>query len=271
MKENIETKDVQRTEYLDKSGLDMLWAKVKENTRNQVEVERNRAVAKENSITNSLSEFVSKTTTDVQYINSTLGILGGNMISVIDYTASSDDDITMIKPQGIVVYRKRDKSKAETVEIGPTHMRFDTKNGGNLYLGNGIINCFKDKFDLAFQLDKNGITLDKGSNQEVLTSSGSTINITKYALKSELPTVLTKVSQLTNDSNFITSTDADQKYITREQAVQGFNSKQDKIVPGAVATENFELIQDIDGLKDIVRQLVRSLAASGLIVSSKPQ
>ena len=50
MKENIETKDVQRTEYLDKNGLDMLWAKVKENTQNQVEVERNRAVAKENSI-----------------------------------------------------------------------------------------------------------------------------------------------------------------------------------------------------------------------------
>jgi hypothetical protein len=34
MKENIETKDVQRTEYLDKNGLDMLWAKVKENINN---------------------------------------------------------------------------------------------------------------------------------------------------------------------------------------------------------------------------------------------
>ena len=50
MGENIEVKDVQKTEYLDKNGLDMLWAKVKENTHNQVEVERNRAVAKENSI-----------------------------------------------------------------------------------------------------------------------------------------------------------------------------------------------------------------------------
>lgn len=67
MKENIETKDVQRTEYLDKNGLDMLWAKVKENTHNQVEVERNRAVAKEDNITNSLSEFASKTTADAQY------------------------------------------------------------------------------------------------------------------------------------------------------------------------------------------------------------
>lgn len=50
MKENIETKDVQRTEYLDKNGLDMLWAKVKENTHNQVEVERNRATTQENRI-----------------------------------------------------------------------------------------------------------------------------------------------------------------------------------------------------------------------------
>lgn len=50
MEQNIETKDVQRTEYLDKNGLDVLWANVKENTNNQVEVERNRAVAKENSI-----------------------------------------------------------------------------------------------------------------------------------------------------------------------------------------------------------------------------
>ena len=57
MEENIEVKDVQKTEYLDKNGLDMLWAKVKENTRNQVEVERNRAVAKENSIADKIDNF----------------------------------------------------------------------------------------------------------------------------------------------------------------------------------------------------------------------
>lgn len=55
MEQNIKTKDVQRTEYLDKNGLDMLWAKVKENTNNQVEVERNRATASENSIANDLN------------------------------------------------------------------------------------------------------------------------------------------------------------------------------------------------------------------------
>lgn len=72
MGENIEVKDVQKTEYLDKNGLDMLWAKVKENTLNQVEVERNRAVAKEDNITNSLSEFASKTTADQQYFRASV-------------------------------------------------------------------------------------------------------------------------------------------------------------------------------------------------------
>nr|UVX42003.1 MAG: hypothetical protein [Bacteriophage sp.] len=57
MKENIEIKDVQRTEYLDKNGLDMLWAKVKENTYNQVEEEYNRAQAAEGDITNKLDNL----------------------------------------------------------------------------------------------------------------------------------------------------------------------------------------------------------------------
>lgn len=55
MKENIEVKDVQRTEYLDKNGLDMLWTKVKENTHNQVEVEYNRAKAKEDSLSQEIA------------------------------------------------------------------------------------------------------------------------------------------------------------------------------------------------------------------------
>lgn len=97
MKENIETKDVQRTEYLDKNGLDMLWTKIKENTHNQVEVERNRAVAKENSITNSLSEFVSKTATDAQSLKSELSV--SNSLHIID--GSNTDSHTTITCDGI--------------------------------------------------------------------------------------------------------------------------------------------------------------------------
>ena len=88
MEYNIETKDVQRTEYLDKNGLDMLWEKIKENTHNQVEVERNRAVAKENSITNSLDQFISKTATKESF-----GIVKvGDGINVTDGTISVDPE-----------------------------------------------------------------------------------------------------------------------------------------------------------------------------------
>lgn len=97
MEQNIETKDVQRTEYLDKNGLDMLWAKVEENTHNQVEVERNRAVAKENSITNSLSEFVSKTATDAQFLKSELSV--PNSLHIVD--GSNTDNNTTITCDGI--------------------------------------------------------------------------------------------------------------------------------------------------------------------------
>ena len=97
MEQNIETKDVQRTEYLDKNGLDMLWAKVKENTHNQVEVERNRAVAKENSITNSLGQFVSKTATDAQSLKSELSV--HNSLHIVD--GSNIDNCTTITCNGI--------------------------------------------------------------------------------------------------------------------------------------------------------------------------
>ena len=88
MEQNIKTKNVQRTEYLDKNGLDMLWEKIKENTHNQVEVERNRAVAKENSITNSLDQFVNKTATKEQF-----GVVKvGDGLNVTDGTISVDPE-----------------------------------------------------------------------------------------------------------------------------------------------------------------------------------
>lgn len=55
----------------------------------------------------------------------------------------------------------------------------------------------------TLKLSYNGVTLPSGDNNHVLTSNASTVDITQYALKSELPTVPTKTSQLTNDSNFI--------------------------------------------------------------------
>lgn len=103
MEDNIEVKDVQKTEYLDKNGLDMLWTKIKENTHNQVEVERNRAVAKENSITNSFSDFVSKTTTDAQTINSDLLINRGSL-TILGGTGPEDEETEDKKREGLGLF-----------------------------------------------------------------------------------------------------------------------------------------------------------------------
>jgi hypothetical protein len=40
-----------------------------------------------------------------------------------------------------------------------------------------------------FKLNENGVKLKNGDNNHVLTSNGSTIDITQYALKTELPDV----------------------------------------------------------------------------------
>ena len=78
-----------------------------------------------------------------------------------------------------------------------------------------------------FQLISNGVRLYGGDNNHVLTSNASTIDITEYAKKSELPTVPTKTSQLTNDSNFITAADVDEVSYTLQKGLK-FGNKIDK-------------------------------------------
>lgn len=129
----------------------------------------------------------------------------------------------------------------------------------------------------SFILDENGVSLMGGDNNHVLTSYGSTIDITQYALKTELPTIPTNVSQLTNDSNFITQQDADAKYAlanslnTVNDSVSslrvGLSKKQDKITVNSVDITDIETA-DITKLRTIVRGLIDALSTSGLIVKT---
>lgn len=128
--------------------------------------------------------------------------------------------------------------------------------------------------DNTIRLDGAGIILPNGDNDHVLTSNGSTINITQYALKAELPTVPTNVSQLTNDSNFITQQDADAKYAlvnslnTVNDSISslsvGLSKKQDKITVNGVDVTDIETA-DITRLRTIVIELIDALTESGLI------
>ena len=190
MGENIEVKDVQKTEYLDKNGLDMLWAKVKENTHNYVEIERNRAVAKENSIVDTKadkSEFsnyvpsatftalekkVSANTAAISnkqnagnYLHyETLNNEGYYEISNVCIPSSGGSTKTNIDSQSISI----NDDSASCTTITP----------------DSIVNRNNDSGDFNFTLDRDGLKLEGGDNNHVLTSGGSTIDITQYALKS---------------------------------------------------------------------------------------
>lgn len=83
----------------------------------------------------------------------------------------------------------------------------------------------------------------------------------------ELPTVPTNVSQLTNDSNFITQQDADAKYAlsaTADSLRVGLSKKQDKITVNGVDVTDIETA-DITRLRTIVIELIDALTTSGLI------
>lgn len=56
------------------------------------------------------------------------------------------------------------------------------------------------------EIDNRGIKFNGATENLIPKATGGFININDYALKTELPTVPTNVSQLTNDSNFIAAT-----------------------------------------------------------------
>lgn len=212
MEQNIETKDVQRTEYLDKNGLDMLWAKIKENTHNQVEVERNRAVAKENSIIDTkadksildnyvlttalaeyakktdipevdTSDFVSKTTTDDQIINSTLGIVGGGMLQIVDYTQDGDP-VSMTLGSSVLTF---DGNNRSAIELHSSDV--DYNNGSHIIIEAHNENPHITLSDLAtfrndLTITNEGISSTDNNANHVYATDGSIADLTQYVLKS---------------------------------------------------------------------------------------
>ena len=155
--------------------------------------------------------------------------------------------------------------------------------------------------DNTIRLNRTGIILPNGDYDHVLTSNGSTINMANYlkesdvsgqfaakadrsdlitleqkvtanttaiyALKTELPTVPTNVSQLTNGSNFITQQDADAKYAlsaTADSLSVVLSKKQDKITVNSIDVTDIETA-DITRLRTIVIELIDALTTSGLI------
>ena len=415
MKENIETKDVQRTEYLDKNGLDMLWAKVKENTHNQVEVERDRAITQENRIIQTKadkselhSSYVSNSTftalqekvaantdaiSDKQDAGNYLHYKtlnnegyyeipairipdsGGNNKTDIDsqsisVNCSYPDSHTTITCDGIsntdnnanhvfatdgsiadltqyakaaalnnyvlttaldkqvdtlnaAISGKQDagnyipykniafknkyviepsysiefrtdalNNKYGKAFIGPQTISITSASGQHAAVepeeisvrqsGNasgtihstlnadsfGVYNNNDDS--VIFKLNQYGIKLLNGDDNHVLTSNASTIDITQYAKKTELPVVPTKVSQLQNDSNFAYKAVVDELFDQLARQIENVSSsKQNKIIPGNIDISAANFQNTIVSLKETILSLITTLEKSGLITVTR--
>lgn len=141
---------------------------------------------------------------------------------------------------------------------------------------NGLYFTDRINGDVSTTYSLNGITSSQHNNC-LATSDGTFKPISDFALKTELPTVPTNVSQLTNDSNFITQQDADAKYALANSLNTvndnisslrvGLSKKQDKITVNSVDVTDIETA-DITKLRTIVRSLIDALNTSGLIRTS---
>ena len=149
------------------------------------------------------SDFVSKTTTDDQIINSTLGIVGGGGIQIVDYTQDGDP-VFMTLGSSVLNF---DGNNRSTIELNSSDV--DSNNGSHI-----IIEAYNENPQITlsgFATFRNNLTItnegisstDNNANH-VYATDGSIADLTQYAKKTELPTVPTKVSQLENDSKFIT-------------------------------------------------------------------
>ena len=175
MKENIETKDVQRTEYLDKNGLDMLWAKVKENTHNQVEVERNRAITQENRIIETKAD---KSELHSSYVsNSTFTALQQKVADNTDAISNKQDAgnylrYNTINNEGyyeIPDIRIPDSGGINKTDIDSQSISVNCSNTGS----HTTITC-------------DGISNTDNNANHVYATDGSIADLTQYAKKSEI-------------------------------------------------------------------------------------
>lgn len=251
------------------------------------------------------SDFVSKTATDIQTIESDLdlrqrllirrnnlfadytsilysGITIDGMDSYIYISGSNDYTGENNNPSGIKVRDSVYRDMYTSLNQNSITINNKTDNKAeNIFICAHYISSRKlDESrpsgfgDDLFLLNENGVRILNGDNNHVLTSNASTIDITQYALKTELPTVPTNVSQLTNDSNFITQQDADAKYAlanslnTVNDSISslrvGLSKKQDKITVNGVDVTDIETA-DIAKLRTIVINLIDALRTSGLI------
>ena len=275
--------------------------------RSLITTEHNRATASEKSIADDLNGKLAQKA-DTTTLNEQVGTLNaainakqdaGNYIPYDDqYEQAYVPDRTLRTiGNNIETYSDASGNNRSTLQPGNILVEKDGYTAKLNTEGLTIRNAYKDIYidedglrifnstgnhNIDFVIQKQGISLKGGDNNHVLTSNSSTIDITEYALKRELPTVPTKVSQLANDSNFITAADIDftsyatiealtaveQKVSANTTAIANIN-KSNGIPHNTSITNEIDLtsidMADIESLRSIVKALATELNTLGLI------
>lgn len=175
MGENIEVKDVQKTEYLDKNGLDMLWAKVKENTQNQVEVERDRATTQENRII--------ETKADKSELHSSY-VSNSTFTALQEKVAANTDAISDKQDAGNYLHYKTLNNEGyyeiPAIRISDS----DGNNKTDIDSQSISVNCSYPDSHTTITCD--GISNTDNNANHVYATDGSIADLTQYAKKSEI-------------------------------------------------------------------------------------
>lgn len=242
MKENIETKDVQRTEYLDKNGLDMLWAKVKENIHNQVEVERNRATTQEDRIIDTKAD---KSELYSSYVsNSTFTALQEKVAANTDAISDKQDAGNYLSYKTL-----NNEGYYEIPDIripgsgGSTKTDIDSQSIS--------VNCDYPASHTTITCD--GISNTDNNANHVYATDGSIADLTQYAKKSE-----------SVDNTALTA--LEQKITANTAAI---SNKQNKITPGNLNISALNSQNTIVTLKNTIIDLIDTLEKSGVITVTR--
>ena len=229
MEENIEVKDVQKTEYLDKTGLDMLWTKVKENTHNQVEVEYNRAKAKEDSLSQEIASVKpaeGKVFLQVEDETPTKVLKDGNL----RFGDSSTQVFSLASGDGFFAYDASDGTGAKTVDVSSNGIESDPnrKSDTNIWNTNGGIT------DLTSYALNSDVT-------EKIAAKADTTALT--ALEEKVTANTTAIEGKQDKGNYITYTDySDSDGYTTDKSIK-FGGD----VFNTVIRSNFILIESNSG------------------------
>lgn len=178
-----------------------------------------------NSVASGLSGQITANKKSIDSNKKSIDSFHGEFTSYQDYTNQQINGLNQ------EIAKKQEKGNYIPYEIGLSADYYKITDGLEIETSNHI----GGGGETVVYISGNGIHFKDKSANQIPTANWDFININDYALKTELPTVPTKVSQLTNDSNFITAADVD---FTPYATTEALTAVEQKVTANTTAITN---------------------------------